>query len=261
MKIWKFSLVVVLIIGTAGCGKKSSEGQTEIHEQMDRGKDEIKDEKNVTGVQFKEGKGLWLPDKTKASIGLETVDVSEQKLDPQIRATAQVYRQANEKVRATTRAKAGFAYASALVNTEIATQIKIGQNVKIESSGKIGEVIQVDNQLKNVSQQSEVLLEIQDSDNLLPVGTFLQLRFETGGGAPVTAIPKSALLRAADGNFVYVVNGDHFLRTAVKTGAEGEQFVEVTDGLYPGDRVISKPVEAIWLIELRATIGGGGCSD
>ena len=33
--------------------------------------------------------------------------------------------------------------------------------------------------------------------------------------------------------------------------------VEITDGLLAGDQVVTKPVETLWLIELRATKGGG----
>jgi multidrug efflux pump subunit AcrA (membrane-fusion protein) len=67
-------------------------------------------------------------------------------------------------------------------------------------------------------------------------------------------------LRAVDGTFVYAVNGDSYFRTAVKVGAESESMVEITDGLLAGDAVVTKPVDVLWLIELRATKGGGGCT-
>jgi multidrug efflux pump subunit AcrA (membrane-fusion protein) len=70
-------------------------------------------------------------------------------------------------------------------------------------------------------------------------------------------VPKSAVLASAEGNFVYVVNGEAYLRTAVKTGVEAEGLVEVTDGLLAGDVVVTRPVEKLWIIELRATKGGG----
>ncbi len=38
-------------------------------------------------------------------------------------------------------------------------------------------------------------------------------------------IPHSALLRAAEGDFVYVVNGNHLTRTAVKAGADAGDFM------------------------------------
>ena len=73
----------------------------------------------------------------------------------------------------------------------------------------------------------------------------------------VAAIPQSALLRTTEGSFVYAVNGDAYFRTAVKTGAEVDGWIEITDGLLAGDQVVTRPVETLWLIELRATKGGG----
>jgi multidrug efflux pump subunit AcrA (membrane-fusion protein) len=43
----------------------------------------------------------------------------------------------------------------------------------------------------------------------------------------------------------------------VKTGSEADGKIEITDGLFQGDQVVAKPVETLWLIELRATKGGG----
>ena len=47
----------------------------------------------------------------------------------------------------------------------------------------------------------------------------------------VLAIPTSALLRTSEGTFVYAINGDTYLRTAVKVGSEADNWVEITDGL------------------------------
>ena len=70
-------------------------------------------------------------------------------------------------------------------------------------------------------------------------------------------VPRSALLDAATGTFVYVVNGTSYLRTPVKIGASTADHVEITDGLYAGDTVVAAPVNQLWLSELRLTKGGG----
>ena len=70
-------------------------------------------------------------------------------------------------------------------------------------------------------------------------------------------VPRSALLDSAAGLFVYVVNGEFYLRTPVKVGARSADFIEITDGLYAGDSVVATPVEQLWLAELRLTKGGG----
>lgn len=75
-----------------------------------------------------------------------------------------------------------------------------------------------------------------------------------------TLLPGSALLRTAKGDFVYVANGRHFLRTpVVVTGAAGSGF-QVKEGLYEGDVIATAGVDGLWLAELQAINGGVGCA-
>ena len=67
------------------------------------------------------------------------------------------------------------------------------------------------------------------------------------------------MLSAADGDYVYVVNGKHLTRTKVKTGGAFEGFVEIVDGLYAGDSVAAKAVNSLWFVELSALKGGKPC--
>lgn len=80
-------------------------------------------------------------------------------------------------------------------------------------------------------------------------------------GSEVAAIPADALLRTVKGDFVYVANGDWFLRTPVKVGATDATHVEIKDGLYEGDTVAVKGVRGLSLAELQALNGGVGCAD
>lgn len=81
------------------------------------------------------------------------------------------------------------------------------------------------------------------------------------GGVETTAIPAEALLRTARGDFVYVTNGDWFLRTPVTTGATDGAYVEIKDGLYEGDSIVVRGVRALSLTEIQALNGGVGCAD
>lgn len=78
-----------------------------------------------------------------------------------------------------------------------------------------------------------------------------------------TRIPATAVLRTVKGDFVYVRNGDEFLRTPVTLGAADGDTTSfaITDGLYDGDTVVTQGVRALWLAELSATNGGVGCAD
>lgn len=82
-----------------------------------------------------------------------------------------------------------------------------------------------------------------------------------GGSAESPAIPADALLRTVKGDFVYVANGEWFLRTPVTIGAADATHIEIKDGLYEGDTVVVKGVRGLSLAEIQALNGGVGCAD
>ena len=91
----------------------------------------------------------------------------------------------------------------------------------------------------------------------LTSGDFLSVAITIPREQPAWVVPSAAVLRSAQGSFFYVVKGEAYFRTAVKTGVEAEGMVEISDGVAAGDKVVTTPVEKLWLIELRATRGGG----
>lgn len=77
----------------------------------------------------------------------------------------------------------------------------------------------------------------------------------------VAAVPADSLLRTVKGDFVYVANGEWFLRTPVTIGASDGAWFEVKEGLYEGDHIVTRGTYALWLAELQAVNGGVGCAD
>ncbi len=65
----------------------------------------------------------------------------------------------------------------------------------------------------------------------------------------VLTIPRSAVLRRGPVRFVFVKNGDAFLKQDIAIGRTDGQFVEVKAGLAPGDTIVSEGAEA--LLHLR----------
>ena len=74
------------------------------------------------------------------------------------------------------------------------------------------------------------------------------------------SVPRSALLTTVEGHFVYAENGGFFLRTPVKIGTQSAERVEIADGLYAGDKIISAAVMSLWLAELQYLRGGKACA-
>jgi len=93
----------------------------------------------------------------------------------------------------------------------------------------------------------------------LETGEVVSRKF--AGASAVNAIPAEALLRTVKGDFVYVANGDWFLRTPVQVGAIDASYIEIKDGLYEGDAIVVKGVRGLSLAEIQALNGGVGCAD
>lgn len=209
------------------------------------------------GATFKEGVGVQLGEPTRAAIGLDTAVVEERRIGADIRLTAQVYREAGEASQNQGEPR-GFAYASAWIEASMADLLPPGTEVSVEGHPDASaSVLRVDRTAAAHGGRAELLLRIQDPAHSWRIGDFV-LASPTGINAGVvTVIPTSAVLDTAYGPFAYVVNGHAYLRTAVRLGAREGGLVEVLDGLYSGDEVVTRPVETLYLIELRATKGGG----
>lgn len=209
----------------AGCGRQSS-GTHHADDSADHG----------GGVVFKEGLGLVLNPDVRKALGLKTTEVQVRHLADNIRLLAQVFA-VKPKV-----------LASATVPAD-------HQEHFTKHSFEDARLVRMHRTATGSSRLVDLIVEVERTP-APAVGDFVDLDF---GAEPsrVLAVPHSALLDAAAGTFVYIANGEHFLRTPVKVGARSEEYVEITDGLRRGDVVVAMPVEQLWLAELRLTKGGG----
>lgn len=205
------------------------------------------------GITYKEGKGLRIADETRRIIGLELVEASEQNLADVISTTAQVYRQGDSNT--------PLAFLTGFVTEEQARELKQGQPVTLATStgqgAKLeGNLTRINSSTGAALHQTEVLIQVPDPEGRFPIGTSFQATFTAAQSKLVTAIPRSAVLKTTEGTFAYVANGTYFFRTAIKTGAESADSVEVKEGLQAGDQIVKKPVMTLWVAELQAIKGG-----
>jgi multidrug efflux pump subunit AcrA (membrane-fusion protein) len=202
---------------------------------------------------FEKGKGLRLPDEMQRSLGVETVEVAEKLMTRQIEKPAQVYRAASDSQRAA---------ALVWLNDAEATRLNTGQSVSLVTfAGEklTGTLSRIEQHLTNLLGQSEAVIEFPDDNRRVPAGSLLTAVFGGANTNTVTAIPASAVVRGVENSFVYTASGAHHVRTPVKLGAESDGWVEIVDGLYSGDVVVARAVDALWTIELCALKGGTPC--
>lgn len=245
ISILLFSLLISTVFLPLGCGHKEEDSHGH-------------DEESPSGASFKEGKGITVKEETAKILGLEVVDVVEevapQIVELDIQIFTEKHRIADLNLDHGNCAFHGSGFLpldeSALVKPKEKVKFKTLRGEELE-----GFVVSVQEPLKH--GEVEIIVGVTTPESALKDGEFVKASILVPRSEPVTVIPTSALLRTAEGTYVYVVNGNSYLRTPVAVGGVVDGKIEITDGLYAGDQVVAKPVETLWIIELRATKGGG----
>ena len=243
----------------AGCGpakQAAPEGEASHGHSHDH--DHGHGTESPSGASFKAGQGVTVTDETRQLIGLEIADVTDRALPNEIRLTVQVFGQEHHH-RLDADDHAGCdVHGSGFLATNTAGAVRPGHPVQLlkDTNRPLGAVV-LSVQKALALGESEVVVGVSNAAAALQPGEFVPARIRLPRARAVPTIPSSALLRTSEGTFAYVVNGSAYLRTPVQAGAEADGWVEIGDGLLPGDQVVTQPVTTLWLIELRATKGGG----
>lgn len=91
--------------------------------------------------------------------------------------------------------------------------------------------------------QFEIDMLFDDDPTGLRRGQTLQLRLTLGDNSDAILIPNGSFYQETGGNWVFVVSADgsEALRRTVRLGRRNTDFIEVLDGLEPGEKVITSP--------------------
>ena len=248
------SLLALALAGlTAGCGKETPDHQessaddahAEGHDNNgEEGHDDHDEGGGESSATFKEGIGLVFPSDVLAAMGVRTAEVEERLLPLTIDLVAQVY-----DMLASPRAVA-------LVSPESARNLTVGQSASLPTTAE-ARLTEISRTLEAAANRVELIFDLPSRSEPYQLGETLKLRLKLAPDAPNVTVPRAALLDTALGTFVYLINGEAFLRTPVTTGAMDDDIVEITDGVFEGDTVVTSPVSQLWLTELRLTKGGG----
>lgn len=229
MKIFIFGFLILISAALTNC--TDSRAST----------DHVSAQVPVNGAQFKDGKGVSLTPLMMSSIGLRTAEVQEEKIVPTFTIALQAMQRGTET--------------SGWLTEAQATRLKSGDEVQLGSSK--GSVLRIEKAPSAMFGDFEITVQ---TNVLREAGTALSATFRLSEGEAVTAVPKGALLTTAEGTFVYAKNDEFYLRTPVQVGAVGNEHVEIIDGLYAGDEIVTTPVMSLWLAELQILRGGKACT-
>ncbi len=131
----------------------------------------------------------------------------------------------------------------AQVYEEDVGKVKLGQTARITALSYptnefAGKITFVGLELDPATRTLPVWLTVDNPDGKLRADMFVKAAVLLAKNSDVLTVPKTAVLEDGGEKFVFVHTGDVFDRVDIQTGAEDDRYVEVKDGLVPGDDVV-----------------------
>jgi cobalt-zinc-cadmium efflux system membrane fusion protein len=124
-------------------------------------------------------------------------------------------------------------------------RVKRGQEVKVAvpafpGSSFSGKVILVNSVVDPETRTVKVRTEVPNPDGRLKPDMFANVEIITDVHRTAISIPQSALLNDGGKTVVFVADGGSYKRRVVTAGIQGNDRVEIIDGLIAGDKVVVK---------------------
>jgi HlyD family secretion protein len=123
-------------------------------------------------------------------------------------------------------------------------RVQLGQTATLDWSGKtyrlkVGKIYP---QVRNGEFEVDMIF-VGEEPKGVQRGQTMQARLTLGDPVPATLIPNGAFYNDTGGAWVFVVSadGDVAEKRQVRLGRRNGQYIEVLDGLQPGERVITSP--------------------
>jgi membrane fusion protein, copper/silver efflux system len=135
--------------------------------------------------------------------------------------------------------------------------IAAGQSVTVRARSYpdktfTGKVALVYPHLNPSTRTVRVRIELPNRDTLLLPDMYVQAEIETGGGAPVLAVPEDAVIDSGDRRLVILDRGEgRFEPRPVGIGRRGAGYVEIRSGIAEGDVVVTS---ANFLIDAESNL-------
>jgi cobalt-zinc-cadmium efflux system membrane fusion protein len=124
-------------------------------------------------------------------------------------------------------------------------RVKFGQDVKVAvpafpGSSFSGKVILVASVVDPETRSVKVRTEVPNPDGRLKPDMFANVEIITDLHRTAISIPQSALLNDGGKSVVFVADGSGYQKRVVTAGIQGNDRVEIIDGLTAGDKVVVK---------------------
>ena len=121
-----------------------------------------------------------------------------------------------------------------------------------------GRVIQLHHQLDETTRRQGLRIEVDNADDHLHPGQFVEAQISTGEGPSVLAVPSEAITLVDGTPTVFLLEDDHELHPQpVETGIAAGGWTEILGGLSDGDEIAVSGVFHIKSLLLKSSLGEG----
>jgi cobalt-zinc-cadmium efflux system membrane fusion protein len=138
----------------------------------------------------------------------------------EVYAVAQVY---ESQIGTISKGMSARVYSPVLKNAEMDSKVEI-----------------IGSEVNPQSRTVEVWLRVRNPDERLKINMTVNVFFLADKEDETITVPRSALLGTGGDRFVFVEDGNKYIRTAVVTGIENDKWIEIIEGLAPGDVVVTQ---------------------
>ena len=134
-------------------------------------------------------------------------------------------------------------------------KVRVGQEARVHTlsypdQAFAGKITLVGPTLNAQSRTVEVWVRLANPRGLLKPNLFARASVALKQNDAALAVPNAAIIEANGEKFVFVQQSAQFNRVEIVTGSSDDEYTEVTDGLVPGDEVVTqgnRELYTLWL--------------
>jgi cobalt-zinc-cadmium efflux system membrane fusion protein len=144
---------------------------------------------------------------------------------------------------------------SDLTNFEVGAPARIAHG---EGHWINGSVIQLHHQLDETTRRQGLRIEVDNAEDHLHPGQFVEAEISTGEGPPVLAVPSEAITLIDGKPSVFLIEDDRELHPqVVEVGISAGGWTEIRGGIGEGDQIAASGVFFIKSLLLKSSLGEG----
>lgn len=139
--------------------------------------------------------------------------------------------------------------------------LNMGQRVRIHLNAYPdeifeGKIIFISSVLDPDIRAAQIWVHVDNKHGKLKPEMFGEVTIVVGSNPEAIAVPVDAVIEVGPDKFVFVENGEIYQKVDVVTGFRDDLYVEIIDGLFPGDAVVTQGNHQLLAVVTRPQAGG-----